>query len=237
MPTPVLEKLMILQERDRRCRDLDRELRAVPGEIAAVEARIASEKAAIDAARQELRELESRKKLLETEIGSAEQKMGRYKTQQLEVRKNDEYRALGLEIEHMQAEIGRLEEQELGVMYGIDEARRRFAEAEAVLKANISGHEARIARHREREVALRRELEEARVVLAAARQPVEEPALRLYDRVAQRSFPAVVPMHQNKCGGCHLKVSGEVESAARARDPKPVTCDQCGRIVWFDANS
>ena len=50
MLTPVLEKLLILQDRDIRRRGLEAQLRAVPQEIALVEQKIAGEKAAIDAA-------------------------------------------------------------------------------------------------------------------------------------------------------------------------------------------
>ena len=208
-------------------------MKAVPGEIAAVEKKIATEKAAIETARAELRDLETKKKLLETEIGLAEQKLAKYKTQQVTVRKNDEYQALGHEIENTEKAIGALEEQELGVMFAIDEAKKRFADAEAVLKQNIAGHEARIKAHKERETSLTAELAEAKAMLAAARGPVGEPALRVYDRIAARQQPVIVALRGAKCSGCHLKVSSEVESEAR-KGEKLATCDQCGRMVWFD---
>lgn len=234
MLSPTLTALLILQDRDRHRRDLEGQLQATPREIGAVEARIAGEKAAIETARAELIDLEAKKKVLETEIGSAEQKVAKYRGQQLEVRKNDEYRALGSEIENTQAAIGKLEEQEIDLLYRIDEAKKKFVAAEGVLKANISTHEQRIRVLRQREAEIRGELEAARASCAEARTRIDEPALRLYDRIAARSFPACVPMHGAKCGGCHLKVSGEVESAARGKDAKLVTCDQCGRILWWE---
>ena len=233
MRHPALDSLLILQDRDSKRLGLEAQLKAVPGEIAAVEKKIGAEKAAIDAARTELRELETKKKLLETEIGLAEQKLAKYKTQQVTVRKNDEYQALGHEIETTEKAIGALEEQELGILYSIDEAKKRFTEAEAVLKQNISGHEARIRAHKEREASLTAELAEAKSALLAARGPVGEPALRVYGRIAARQQPVVVALRGGKCSGCHLKVSSEVESEAR-KGEKLATCDQCGRIVWFD---
>ncbi|HEY9249767.1 MAG TPA: hypothetical protein VIO38_11570, partial [Rariglobus sp.] len=144
MLTPTLAKLLVLQDRDSKRLGLEAQVKAVPGDIAAVEKKIAGEKAAIDGARAELMGLESKKKMIETDIGSTETKLGKYKTQQVQVRKNDEFKALGLEIEHTEAVIAGLEGQELEVMYAIDEAKKKFAAAEAVLKQNISGHEARI---------------------------------------------------------------------------------------------
>ncbi|MFM9032261.1 MAG: zinc ribbon domain-containing protein, partial [Opitutaceae bacterium] len=195
MLTPVLQSLLILQDRDLKRHAFETQLKAVPEESAQVERKIASEKAAIDAARTELRDLEVRKKSLETEIGSTETKLANYRTQQLSIRKNDEYQAMGHQIELTQAAIAELEGKELEVMYAIDGAKARFAAAEAVLKANIAGHESRIATLRERETNLRAELVTAQAEVAAARTPVEPMRLRVYDRIAARNFPVVVPIH------------------------------------------
>src|SRR5471032_2439500 len=169
MANPALESLLILQDRDTKRLALEAQLKAVPGDIARVEQKIAAEKAAIETARLEARELESKKKLIETEIGSAADKLARYKTQQSLVKKNDEYQALGHEIETTEKTIGEFEGQELEIMYAIDEAKKKFAAAEGVLKANISGHEARIKMLRERAVNLGAELKAAQAAVADAR--------------------------------------------------------------------
>jgi uncharacterized protein len=237
MPSPTIELLLILQDRDTRRQGIEAQLAAVPREIAAVEHRISTEKAAIDAAKGELRELESRKKLLETEIGSAETQRAKYRTQQLSVKKNDEYQALGHEIENVQKQIDGLEERELEAMYAIDEAKKRFSAAEATLKQNISGHESRIRTLRERDVSFSADLKAALADAAAARTPLSDPAKEAYDRAAGRGLPAVVPIRGGKCGGCHLKVSSEVESAARgkASDTEFALCDQCGKMVYWES--
>lgn len=237
MLSPTLEKVLILQNRDARRRSLAEQLAAVPEDIKLVESKIARERAAIEDARTELKRLESQKKLLETDIGSAEDRMERYKSQQMAVRKNDEYQALGHEIETVAGQISELEGQELEIMFAIDEARKRFAAAEAELKANISGHEERIATLKARETGLRTELQTAEAEEAEARRPLSEPVLRLYDRIAGRQMPVCVPLHGGKCGGCHLKVSSEVESASRGtpRDTELATCDQCGRLVYWES--
>jgi len=92
------------------------------------------DKAAINAAKTEVMGLETQKKLLETEIGSAETKLAKYRTQQSQVRKNEEYQALGHEIETTEKQIGDFEGSELELMYGLDEAKKKFAAAEAVLR-------------------------------------------------------------------------------------------------------
>jgi predicted nucleic acid-binding Zn-ribbon protein len=212
-------------------------LGSVPVEVALAEGAIASERAALESARNEIRDLETGKKLLETEIGSAAEKVSRYKVQQLAVRKNDEYQALGREIEILQSAIGDQEGKELEIMYAIDEARRRLAAAEAAMRENIAGFEGKIRALKESEASLGAELKAAEAATAEARTPVPPPALRAYDRLAHRSLPAVVPIIGSMCGGCHLKVSSDSESAARSKSPTAelAVCDQCGRIVYWEA--
>lgn len=233
MRHPAIEKLLILQDRDTKRIQLESEIKSVPDAVRAVEEKIAAGKKAIDDARAELRDLETRKKMIETEIGSAQDTLGKYKTQQSLVRKNDEYQALGQQIETAEAAIDALEEKELGVMFAIDEARARFASAEKILKDTIAGHEARIAALRERGKNLSAELAAVQEEVARAREPVDMPALRLYDRIAARTQPAVAAIHGSKCDGCHLRVSGEAESVARKGEAL-ATCDQCGRIIWWE---
>lgn len=228
-----LSTLLALQESDTRRLGIEHQLQAAPREIAAVEARIAAEKAAIEAAKAEWHALESKKKLLEVEIKSAEGKAAKYRTQQLEVRKNDEYKALTHEIETTEAAIGGFEEEELKVMFAIDEAKKRFAAAEAGLKQNISGHEGKIRILREREAQLQTEHQAAVAAVAAARPAVPASQLKIYDRVAIRpGHPVCVAVNGGLCGGCHLKVPPHIVSAAKT-GAEIATCDQCGRVVYW----
>jgi len=237
MPSPMIEQLLILQDRDTRRLGIEAQLKAIPREIAAVEERIGAEKAAIDAAKGELRELEARKKTQETEIGSAEVQRAKYRTQQLSIKKNDEYQALGHQIENVGKQIDDLEGKELETLYLIDGAKKRFVAAEATLKQNISSHETRIRTLKEKDVSLAQELKEAVASVAETRAPVAKAALEAYDHAAARRMPAVVPIRGGKCGGCHLKVSSEVESAARGKsaDTEFALCDQCGQMVYWES--
>lgn len=230
-----LSKLLTLQESDTKRLTLEQQLAATPREVAAVEAKIAAEKAAIEAAKSEWHGLESKKKLLEVEIKTAEGKAAKYRTQQLEVRKNDEYKALTHEIETTEAQIGGFEEEELKVMFSIDEAKKRFAAAEGELKQNISGHEGKIRTLRDRETQLKADHVKAVAAVAAARPEVPANQLKIYDRVAIKpGHPVCVPVNSGRCGGCHLKVPTHIVSAARTGS-EIATCDQCGRVVYWES--
>ena len=233
MRHPAIEPLLILQDREQTRRTLAQQLAAVPGEVAAVKAKIAAENAAIEAAKTEWRELESKKKMLETEIGVLEDKLAKYRTQQSLVKKNDEYQALGHEIETTEAGVSRLEGEELEVMFEIDASKERFAKAEAELKGKIETLEGKLVSLAAKETSLTTELADAEKVYAVSREPLTEKVLRVYDRIASQQMPVCAPITGGNCSGCHLKVSGEVESIAR-KDEELATCDQCGRIVWWE---
>ena len=235
MRHPAIEPLLILQDREQTRRSLNQNLAAVPGDRARVQAKIDAEQNAIEGAKAELRELETSKKLLETEIGSAEDKLGKYRTQQSLVKKNDEYQALGHEIETAEAEISKFEERELEIMYEIDSAKERFAEAEKKLQDNIADHEGKLKVLAERETSLTAELKEAEGTVEVARSDLDVKSLRLFDQIAPRTFPVCAAVEGGKCGGCHLKVFGESEGIAR-KGEELSRCDQCGRIIWWGSS-
>ena len=119
----------------------------------------------------------------------------------------------------------------------IDEAKKKLSGAEAVMKQNVSGHETRIRTLHEREKSLSAELETSRAEVATARTPVSPLALRVYDRMAPRGLPVVVPLKESKCGGCHLKAFQAKSSrppAEKIPRPNSAICDQCGRILYWE---
>lgn len=228
-----LTNLLAFQEADMKRLALEQQLAAVPRDVAAVEAKIAAEKQAIETAKSEWHGLEAKKKTLENEIKAAQEKIAKWRLQQLEVRKNDEYRALTHEIETTEGIIGGFEEEELKILYAIDEAKKRFADAERALKLNITGHEAKIAALRAHEKELHVEHDAAVAATTATRGAVPEPQTRLYDRLAKKpGLPVCVPVQGGRCGGCHMKVSSNIEFEARKAE-NIVTCDQCSRVVYW----
>lgn len=232
MLSPALEKLLVFQDRDQRRLSLETQIKRAPEEIAAVRRKIEEVCAGLESAKAACRDAEAKRKALETEIGAAEQKAARFKTQQLEVRKNDEYQALGHQIETAQAEIGTLEEKELEAMYAIDESKKRLKEAESVAAQEVAVHEGRIKLMQEKEATLRGDLTALQAELETARAEVPPPSLEAYTRIAKRvPLPVVVPLREQRCLGCHLKVSNGVETDARVGG-KIVYCDNCGRIVY-----
>ncbi len=232
MPDPKIESLLILQDRDQRRHDLERQLAEVPGEVAKLEKRIEEEKEKLDGAKKRIRELEVKRKDLENRVSTADQQIVRYKNQQLEVKKNEEYQALTHQIDQTRENMEKLEEEEIGVMLEIDEERERLTAIEKDFGAIIEGLAQKIDDWREREKGFRQDLERVKGEVEGAREKVDPAWLNMYDRQARIvRFPVVAAVVDRACRGCHLKVSGGIDDELRDSS-KITTCDSCGRILY-----
>lgn len=233
MADPQIEKLLIVQDRDTTLQKIEQELARIPKDLQAIEAKITAEEANIEAASQALKEKEVERHELDTEVKSKEAGIAKFRTQQLEVKKNDEYRALTHQIEKGESEISRLEEREIELMLEIDSEREAFHSEKATIDARIADQRRQIVQLDELEQNLNASIDEAKAAVEAARTEVDENWLEHYDRVKKlaKRAPYVVRIEAHKCGGCHLRVSNEVAREAINRG-EPTFCDQCSRMVY-----
>jgi predicted nucleic acid-binding Zn-ribbon protein len=175
-----------------------------------------------------------RLKRLELDAGTRQTTIQRLKTQQFETRKNEEYQALGHEITRYQKEVDDLETRELELMEEMDGHRAAQKSATAALeksRALIDEELAAIQSRRERLEAERAEVAAARVQLAT---DVPEAILPLYERLMKtKAGLAIVPLHDGKCGGCHMKlIASTVVAVQNGMDM--TRCEDCGRILYAD---
>lgn len=230
-----LQALLILQDRDQRRVQLEKAVAQVPRDRATVEGRIEAHKAALEAAKRSVVEVELKRKGIEATLQGFEEQIRKYRSQQMLVKKNDEYQALTHEIELTEGKIGEAEEAEISVLYELDTEKDKAKAAEKVILAEIEMERAQLGRLSEREKQAKDELAGAITEVDKARAATQADLLPRYDRLSKSAgLPVVVALHAGKCGGCHLKVSNGVETEAR-KGTEIVTCDNCGRILYFQA--
>src|ERR1041384_6248670 len=111
-----IEKLLILQDRDRQLRRVKAELDRIEPERQMFKSRTSGAQISLDKAKLRVKELESRRKDLELEVQAKKTLIERYANQQLQTRKNEEYRALAHEIDTCKADINKIEDQEIELM-------------------------------------------------------------------------------------------------------------------------
>jgi predicted nucleic acid-binding Zn-ribbon protein len=111
-----LEQLLVLQDRQQKIRQIENEIRTVPLQRKNLEGQLAANAAALEALKHRARQIEVDRKNLELDVGTRQQSIARLRTQQYETRKNDEFQAIGHEIERYEKEIVTIEDQELELM-------------------------------------------------------------------------------------------------------------------------
>src|SRR5438477_4668427 len=108
-----IEKLLILQDRDKQIRRVKTELDHIEPERQMLKTKTSSAQTVLDAAKNKVKVIESRRKDLELEVAAKKSLIEKYANQQLQTRKNEEYRALAHEIDGCKEAITKIEDQEI----------------------------------------------------------------------------------------------------------------------------
>src|SRR5205085_7056704 len=95
---PDLEKLIALERADREIGRLRQEIASLPGKVAVIEQKLNVSKQHLEAARNAIKNGEAQKRKLEADIQAQQQKISKYREQSLDVKTNDQYKALLHEI-------------------------------------------------------------------------------------------------------------------------------------------
>jgi predicted nucleic acid-binding Zn-ribbon protein len=229
----VIEKLLILQDRDRAIRRLQGELAHIEPERTTFKARVANTQARLEAAKLRVKQLESDRKQLELEVEAKKEQIARYANQQLQTRKNEEYRALAHEIDTCKAEITAIEDRELELMEQAEQAQK---EAVALTREAEGGKrlaDELILKLDEREENLRKDLASLEINREELAVAVDAGVRARYERlVKSKGENVVVGVQHGVCGGCHMKLPAQILVACQAHQ-EVVSCTNCGRILYY----
>ena len=193
------------------------------------------EKETIASAQIELRELETKASTLGNLIASIETKISQQKTKQLKVKRQEEYQALENEIKGLQEQMSTNEDEQLETLMKVDDARATLVIAEGKHTDRVHSLETQLEELNEREKLLQEEISELENEIKASGEEMEPTFLREYERVKKvvRRPPYVVPVEDQKCSGCNLRVSNDIVSSILVEE-KLTLCDQCGRVVYIE---
>jgi uncharacterized protein len=231
---PEIISLLQVQERDQKIRHIQKDLKEVPNLEARAKTQLAGDLAAVEKTHHQVQVIEVAIKAIELDVNTRRTSIKRLQDQQFETRKNDEFRALGHEVERYQKEISDLEDKELVEMEKLDEAKVAYAAAQAKLAATQGRVDEELVQLAERSAGLQRRLAELREERTALVGQVPEDWLSLYDRIfKKKGDAAVVPLTGEMCGGCHMKVViGTIQSVKQAEGV--TQCESCGRILYME---
>ena len=229
---PELEQLLVLQDRQQKIKQIQTEVETVPLQKKSLEAQLAASVAGVEVLKQKARRVEMDRKKLELDVGTRTESISRLKTQQYQTRKNDEFQAIGHEIERYENEIRKIEDEELELMIEADKLKADLGVEEkkaATVKESIARQTADLEA---KSKTLESRLEELMKERAEIAGKIDEDLLGRFERLFKSKGDAVVvPLEHEVCTGCHMKVT--TQTAHRAKAGKEiVSCDNCGRILY-----
>jgi predicted nucleic acid-binding Zn-ribbon protein len=228
-----IEKLLILQDRDQKIRREQGELARIEPERQSLKAKAVAAQTELESAKLRVKQIESARKDLELEVESKKQMISRYANQQLQTRKNEEYRALTHEIDTCKAAIFQIENQEIELMEQAEEAQK------AILRATQGSTEARklaeeqVAQLDAREQNLKKDLAELEANREQLASAVDASARDRYERLLRsKGENVVVGVEHGVCGGCHMKLPPQLLVSCQG-EKELVGCSNCGRILYY----
>jgi uncharacterized protein len=228
-----IEKLLILQDRDRKLRRVQAELAHMEPERQTLKAKLNGAQGSLEAAKLRTKQIESERKRLELDVEAKKTLIEKYANQQLQTRKNEEYRALAHEIEICKGDIIKIEDKQIELMEQAEQAQKDMTRCTGEANDARKLVEEQIAKLGQREDNLKKEqaeLQSNREELAAV---VDESARARYERlVKNKGENVIVGISHGVCGGCHMKLPAQTLMSCRAQQ-ELIACTNCGRILYY----
>jgi len=227
-----LEQLLVLQDRQQKIKQIQTEIRTLPLQKKNLEAQLAASVASVEALKHKGRQVELDRKKLELDVGTRAESVSRLKTQQYQTRKNDEFQAMGHEIERYENEISKIEDEELELMEQADKIKAELVAEEKKAATTRESYSRQMTDLEAKSKTLESRLEDLTKERAELTGKIDEDLLSRFERLfTSKGDAVVVALEHEVCTGCHMKVTPATAMRARA-GKEIVSCENCGRILY-----
>jgi len=227
-----LNALLDLQKKDLTLLQLKKEARGIPERTEQLREQAKGAAEELERCRQAVRVAEAAIREVELEVEAVEEQITKYKNQQMQARTNEEYKAFEREIATAQEKISQLEERELEEMEKLESARDCADKALVDKKAADEKAEKNVRELEERHQVVRDTFAD---IKAEREQLVKEVDPEIADRymtlLTKMQSAVLVPVRQQSCGGCHMKLTPQILHDAHSQK-KWTTCTFCGRLLY-----
>ena len=230
---PEIENLRKLQDTDKEIRRLQDEVAEFPRRVAVIEQKLAGTKAQLEKGQAAVKADEAARRKYDAAITELRGKISKYRDQSLEVKTNEQYRALMGEVQFAEKEIAANEDKILEMMVNADARDKEVKAAQAELKAETAEIE------QEKEVARQRTAEDEELLAAwrakreQIRAGINDDLLRHYERVSKFRGSGLSEVRDQKCMACRVMLRPQTYNEVRS-GTQTIVCDSCQRILYFN---
>src|ERR1700726_704667 len=231
--SPEIEHLISLQRTDREIQRLQAEIAELPRRGTVIEEKLAGTKAGLEKARGTVKADEATRRKYETAITDLRGKISKYRDQSLDVKTNDQYKALLHEIQFAEKEIAANEDKILELMVNADARDKEVKAAQVELKAETAEIEKEKEEARQLTAKDEKLLAEWRAKRDQIRTGVNEDLLRHYERVSKFRGSGISEVRDQKCMACRVMLRPQTYNEVRSGQ-QTIVCDSCQRILYFN---
>jgi hypothetical protein len=229
-----LERLLELQEIDKKILALRQSQGDFPKEIERLKGELKGAEDQIQAKRDRVAELEKSQRTVERELETLGEDMKKHQDRLYEVKSNREYDAIQQEIESLRVRISENEAVGLRCMEEIEGLQATFSEDEEMFETLKSERGGLIEDLEKRLNSVETNVRKWKKKRAVIAQDVEKRPLTVYTRIQEtvRGGLAAVTIEKGSCGGCYRQLAPQRMVEVRRMDHVH-RCENCGRIlVW-----
>ncbi len=232
--THPLEAIVALQKKDLRLIRLLREVQDIPKRKDDIEQQVNGFKRKLEETSEQRKKIEVKINELENETSLANDKITKYKQQQMDADTNEQYRAFVKEICTVEEEIKEFEEQEINFLEKLEDLKKSENKYNNHLSEAQESISDELKELDERNNELNERLEQMKADRKLSAEKCDPLILKKYVRILQNKKDiAVVQVSDtnNCCGGCHMQLPPQIINDAKNIN-KIVNCNFCGRIVY-----
>jgi uncharacterized protein len=230
---PDIENLLKLQDTDKEIRRLQDEVAEFPKRVAVIELQLADTKLKLSNAQAAVKADEVARRKYDTAISDLRGKISKYRDQSLDVKTNDQYKALLHEIQFAEKEIAANEDKILEMMVNADARDKEVKAAQAELKAETAEIEKEKEEARQLTAKDEKLLAEWRAKRDQIRTAVNDDLLRHYERVSKFRGSGISEVRDQKCMACRVMLRPQTYNEVRS-GTQTIVCDSCQRILYFN---
>ena len=231
---PDIENLLKLQVTDKEIRRLQEEIAEFPKRVAKIELKLAGTKAQLEKAQASVKADEAARRKYDTAINDLRGKISKYRDQSLDVKTNEQYKALLHEIQFAEKEIAANEDKILELMVNADARDKEVKAAQVELKAETAEIEKEKEQARQRTAEDEKLLAEQRAKRDQTRVGIDADLLRHYERVSKFRGSGISEVREHKCIACQVMLRPQTYNEIRSGQ-QVIVCDSCQRILYFNA--
>jgi predicted nucleic acid-binding Zn-ribbon protein len=231
---PDIERAIRLQILDDRTAVLTKEISALPKHISEIEKKLDNSQRRLEHDKAALAANQKDRKHFEAEIQTNEQKISKLKTQMMDAKTNDQYRAFQHEIDFCTQEIARYEDRILELMTGSDPLEKNVKAAEAALATEKKQVDAEKVAARERTAADQKEID---ALTRERKQLLAEMTPKVafeYERIRKgRAGVAIAEVLQGRCSKCNIVLRPQFLQELKRGD-NIMVCESCKRMLYWN---